>query len=109
MHYGEDPEEWIDHINGIRDDNRISNLRLATPELNTRNACVPKNNSTGVVGVRRISYKRYEGFRASIGANGKTIDLGLFKTLEDAAAARKFAKRQRGYPDGCGRKRIDYG
>tara|TARA_R110002012_G_scaffold49804_5_gene128900 strand:- start:19777 stop:20520 length:744 start_codon:yes stop_codon:yes gene_type:complete len=37
MVYGEDPPYGIDHINGDRSDNRINNLRLATPQENARN------------------------------------------------------------------------
>jgi HNH endonuclease len=48
---------WIDHINGQRNDNRISNLRIVEPEFNGRNRTKNKNNSTGH---SMISY--YEGF-----------------------------------------------
>lgn len=41
----------IDHLNGVRSDNRISNLRLVEPELNARNQGLQKNNKTGVNGV----------------------------------------------------------
>lgn len=41
----------IDHLNGVRSDNKISNLRLIAPELNARNQGIQKNNKTGVNGV----------------------------------------------------------
>lgn len=41
----------IDHLNGVRSDNRVSNLRLVEPELNARNQGLQKNNKTGVNGV----------------------------------------------------------
>lgn len=41
----------IDHLNGIRSDNRIDNLRLISPEFNARNQGIQKNNKTGVNGV----------------------------------------------------------
>ena len=41
----------IDHLNGIRSDNRITNLRLVDPEFNARNQGIQKNNKTGINGV----------------------------------------------------------
>lgn len=41
----------IDHLNGVRSDNRIDNLRLIDPEFNARNQGIQKNNKTGVNGV----------------------------------------------------------
>jgi hypothetical protein len=41
----------IDHINRVRDDNRIENLREATYSQNNVNSRIPSNNSSGVVGV----------------------------------------------------------
>lgn len=49
MVYGEDPATGIDHINGVRNDNRVTNLRLATAQENARNS--HSYNSTGYKGV----------------------------------------------------------
>src|SRR5699024_11445694 len=52
MHHGKIPEGMeIDHINGIRDDNRIDNLRLVTSRTNDTNRAKSKANTSGVVGV----------------------------------------------------------
>lgn len=52
MHFGEIPEGYsIDHINGDRQDNRISNLRVVTHRENNRNQGMYKNNNTGITGV----------------------------------------------------------
>lgn len=51
---GSEPPETIDHINGIRDDNRICNLRAASFAENVRNTVPKKNNKTGFKGVSKF-------------------------------------------------------
>jgi hypothetical protein len=81
---GEWPQCQIDHINGIRGDNRFSNLRLATCAENMRNRPMAKNNTTGFKGVGKTPKGRY---CARIGVAGKSLHLGTFDTPEAAAAA----------------------
>lgn len=45
------PDEQIDHINHIRTDNGIVNLRKASNTENSRNASIGSNNTSGAVGV----------------------------------------------------------
>lgn len=45
------PQEQIDHINHIRTDNRICNLRKVTNTENSRNASIGVNNTSGALGV----------------------------------------------------------
>jgi len=82
--YGEWPASIVDHINGDHKDNRISNLRLASPSENASNAKRYSNNTTGYKGV---SERRPGEFRARIQKNGRLISLGTFGTPEDAHAA----------------------
>ena len=81
LHYGEHPVGEIDHINGKVDDNRISNLRLATRERNSANSRMRNTNTSGFKGVTKVG-KRW---RAQIGINGKMVYLGHHGTPEEAS------------------------
>jgi hypothetical protein len=48
---GEWPDDEIDHVNRVKNDNRWSNLRAADHSLNTRNVGVRKDSKSGVKGV----------------------------------------------------------
>ncbi|MEY9198643.1 hypothetical protein ABIA16_003759 [Sinorhizobium fredii] len=90
MVYGEWPSNDIDHINGIRDDNRLANLREATRSQNLMNTRVRSDSSTGVKGVR-VKRGRYQ---ARIKVNGKEISVGTYDTLGEAADARRSAEEK---------------
>jgi len=97
MHHGDIPEGFfIDHINGVATDDRIENLRLATPEQNARNRNLSKSNTSGVTGV---SYKKAAGkWVATIHkGRGKFIHIGLYEDKEHAVIARKAAEKVLGY------------
>ena len=83
MVHGELPRS-IDHVNGIRSDNRLANLRPATPSENSRNLTRP----FGGVPYKGVTYVKHGGkFQAQITAEGKTQYLGWFEKSEDAARA----------------------
>ncbi len=89
--YGKWPEQ-IDHLNGVRDDNRIINLRDATPQINSQNQRgAIKNNKSGFLGV--FPHKN-GGFVAKIKVDKKNKYLGRFATAEEAHAVYVLAKRQ---------------
>lgn len=89
---GEWPTYTIDHINGIKGDNRIENLREATDSENKQNFRKPsRNNTAGFLGVSFS--KKDKKFRASISVDGKQKHLGNFDTAEKASAAYLAAKR----------------
>ena len=98
--HGLDPEQ-IDHINGVRDDNRASNLRSVTGQVNHQNIKLPANNTSGIIGVNWSKQKLK--WRAIIRADGKDIHIGSFDDIEDAAAARLAAEIKYGFHKNHGR------
>jgi len=89
------PTSQIDHINCKKDDNRLVNLRLATPAENQWNRGKPVNNTTGFKGVSWS--KKSNKYQAQISKNGKKIHLGFFNSAEQASKAYKdFAKEHTG-------------
>lgn len=93
--YGEWPSKDLDHINHIRDDNRICNLREVTSTENQRNQKINSSNTSGHTGVTWD--KKRKCWQARISVNGKNLYLGGFTSLEDAAAARKAANEKHGF------------
>lgn len=84
------PEKEIDHINGVRDDNRLINLREVTGAQNCQNKRKPRrDNTTGLLGVRPMGRK----WQARIMTNGKAAYLGTYETPQLAAEAYLQAKR----------------
>jgi hypothetical protein len=75
----------IDHINGNRLDNRISNLRAATSSQNGRNRKVNSNNTSGFKGV--YYHKKARKWTAQIKSHGRSHYLGYFDTPELAHMA----------------------
>ena len=89
----------IDHINGIRHDNRWVNLRLASRSENNMNRCLGSNNTTGHTGIHRDKRKfkkdvKRNEWTARIKVNRKIIHLGVFETFEQALSARKAAEEK---------------
>jgi len=92
---GEWPTEHIDHINGVRDDNRWGNLRLAPGSVNQQNSRRRSNNTSGFTGVSWVTKERK--WYAQIVVNGAHISLGLHKSFNAAVAAREAANRKYGF------------
>lgn len=85
------PKHELDHINGVRHDNRWANLREAPRSMNMQNIRgARRNNKTGFLGIS----PHWNKFRAKIVANGKRYDLGLYPTAEEANEAYLKAKRK---------------
>jgi hypothetical protein len=94
--HGKWPNGQIDHINGDRSDNRISNLRDVSHSVNQQNVHRPRrDNASGFLGVTR----QKNLWTSQVTVSGKTLHLGLFKTPEEAASAYLEAKRK--HHTGC--------
>ena len=89
------PPHEVDHINGLRTDNRWNNLRLATSAANKKNMRRRKDNSSGVTGVTWAPHVSRWTARISIG--GRRVNLGYFECLSDAHKARSEAEKRHGY------------
>lgn len=85
------PEYAIDHINGIRNDNRWCNLRDTSD--NNKNKTIQSRNTSGTIGI--IEYGNT--CRVHIGVNKQSKYLGSYKTLEEATIVRKAAEVKYGY------------
>jgi hypothetical protein len=84
--HGEWPKGEIDHINRVRDDNRMENLRVVTPQQNKMNHGGHKRNRSGITGVCWIGY----AWRAFIGNEILINSHDFF----EACCARKSAENR---------------
>lgn len=101
MVYGIEPE-IVDHINGDRTDNRITNLRDVDPTASVRNTKRPSHNTSGHSGVSYDS--RRNKWAAYITLADKKKSLGSFDAIEDAITARKAAESKHGFHPNHGRE-----
>jgi len=85
--YGKWPNNQIDHINRIKTDNKISNLRDVDNSKNQHNIGIRSHNSSGVTGVYQSS--KSKKWVATIEVNNKKHCLGTYTSLHDAASARQ--------------------
>lgn len=92
LYYGTDPGHFqVDHINGLRHDNRISNLRLCT---NQENRCNTKRYSSNTSGVKGCCWdKKKSKWQVQIQSFGKRKHVGYFDNLEDAEHAAINARK----------------
>jgi hypothetical protein len=94
--YGKFPEDQIDHINGIKNDNRIINLRAVSDKENSRNLRLRKDNTSGYIGVRWDTDK----WRVII----LRKQYGRFKSKSDAIAKAKEVYKELGFHENHGKR-----
>ena len=105
--FGHIPENAeIDHINHVRDDNRLCNLRFVTRSENRKNQSVSSKNTSGVTGVYFSKAKKQ--YVAQICVDWKVIYLGSYDTLEGAAEARRQADKEFNFNNNHGKGRAEY-
>ena len=91
------PENMVDHINRVKDDNRWENLRHASKQCNARNCAIRNTNKSGVTGV--YWNKQNKKWISQITINKEGIYLGCFDGLRDAAQARWVAEVKYNFPN----------
>lgn len=96
--YGKWPDNSVDHINQVKADNRLINLRDVTQAENNRNMqrwsegrWISRFNTSGCTGV--YFRKDRQRWRARIKINSVYRCLGCYATKEEAVAARREAER----------------
>ena len=94
-HHGYLPENGVDHINHIRDDNRIENLREVSQSCNLQNSKVSVRNKSGVRGVHYDEVAKK--WITQIRHRGEAINMGRFDDLHTAALVRYVAEVQLGW------------
>ena len=94
LYHGYWPDQ-IDHVNGVRSDNRIENLRNVTATGNMRNKRRDKRNKSGTTGVCWVESRRK--WYAKICHEKKQISIGYYTDIQAAIAARKAAEKALGF------------
>ncbi|HCL4433144.1 TPA: HNH endonuclease [Salmonella enterica] len=102
MHNGQIPDGYqVDHINGIRSDNRIDNLRIVMNRENSKNQKRKSTNKSGITGVSWDT--QTQRWRAHITVDGKMKSLGRYEDKLEALAVRKLAENKYNFHDNHGR------
>ena len=80
------PENDVDHLDGVRNNNRWKNLRHASRSCNLQNTKLRPISTSGFMGVSWSKYAKK--WHARICIHRKRIHLGYYDTAEEAAIAR---------------------
>ena len=90
LHYGCWPDGALDHINGVRSDNRVGNLRSVSTHENAQNTVLRKTSKGNPPGAHlHAPTGRY---KSAICVKGRNVHLGYYDTPEDASEMYLLAK-----------------
>ena len=92
---GQFPNLEIDHINGVKNDNRPCNLRMVDHKANMKNMKMISTNKSGITGVYQDNLSG--NWHSRIQVNGIKIFLGSFKEIGSAVDARVKAELHYGF------------
>ncbi|MFK5282518.1 HNH endonuclease, partial [Lacticaseibacillus paracasei] len=81
------PDGVLDHINGLRDDNRFSNLRESSVVLNGQNRRLAARSKSSCSLLGAYILKKTGRAYSRIRVQGQMVNLGTFSTPEEAHAA----------------------
>lgn len=101
MANGREPVGEVDHINGVRSDNRAVNLREVSASENRRNARLSQRNTSGAIGVIWRADKRCWCAQMTLGNSHR--HLGYFDSFDAAVTRRVQAERENGFHPNHGR------
>lgn len=93
---------FVDHIDSDGDNNKWENLREVDKSQNNKNRVLGGKSKTGLHGV----YIRSGNYRVIGSISGKTVTIGTFNNIFDAACARKSFERENGYHLNHGQKPL---
>ena len=99
-------QDWslyeVDHIDGNRTNNSISNLRLVSRHINMKNKKIYDNNKTGMVGV--YFNRKLQKWQGGVTHNGKKIHCGVFIDKQDCYNAVEAKRKELGFHANHGRQ-----
>ena len=104
IYYGVWPSGQIDHINQVRDDNRIANLRDVSKADNARNRSRNPNSKLGEHGI--WFNQRTNRYVAEITLNGKKVYQKSFEDIDEAIKERKIKSLELGFHANHGSQSI---
>ncbi len=91
--HGRWPSNQIDHINGERSDNRLSNIRECTHAENHQNRALRSDNKSGCPGVYWAKHASKWCARIKVKGSPRRL-IGYFDSVETASDAYLAAKRE---------------